>query len=263
MSSVPYLLEARNVAKMFRGVQALSNFSLKLPPLAIHGIIGPNGAGKTTLFNCLTGFLRPTTGSITFRGQDITGEPAYRVARMGMVRTFQNIRLFNRSSVRENVKVALQQSFEPGGSRLWQTVLSSPTFRQRERGMDDATDDLLARVGLYERREQVAGSLPYGDQRKLEIARAVALKPRLLLLDEPTAGMNPTESTELLGLLRRLRDELRITIIVIAHDIPLVMNLCERIQVLNFGQLIAEGEPALIRNNPGVIAAYLGATDVR
>jgi branched-chain amino acid transport system ATP-binding protein len=142
---------------------------------------------------------------------------------------------------------------------LWQTVFSSPAFRARERGIDAVTDELCALAGLAGRRDHMASSLPYGDQRKLEIARAVAIRPRVLLLDEPTAGMNPTESAELLSLLRRLRDELRITIVLVAHDIPLVMNLCERIQVLNFGQLIAEGEPSAIRNNPDVIAAYLGA----
>jgi branched-chain amino acid transport system ATP-binding protein len=250
------LLEARHLSKSFRGVRALEDYSLRLAPLSIHGVIGPNGAGKTTLFNLLTGFLKPTSGDVRLEGQNITGQPAHRIARLGVARTFQNIRLFGGMSVIENVMAALS-----GGRRrasLWRTIVSAPSFRRDERELDARAHELLKLVGLESQRDRPSRDLPYGDQRKLEIARAVAIEPKLLLLDEPSAGMNPTESRELFTLIRKLRDELKITVVVIAHDIPLVMNLCERIQVLNYGKLIAEGDPFTVRNNPDVIAAYLG-----
>ena len=249
------LLEVDNLSKSFAGVQALRGYELRLAPLAIHGVIGPNGAGKTTLFNLLTGFVKPTSGSMRLRGQDITSLPAYRIARLGVARTFQNIRLFGQLSVIDNVKAALQSQDRQS---LLGTLISAPSFLRRERALDERASALLERVGLAARRDQIARSLPYGDQRKLEIARAAALGPAILLLDEPNAGMNPSETSELLELIRRLRDELKITIVMVAHDIPLVMNLCDRIQVLNYGRLIAEGDPAAVRSNPEVIAAYLG-----
>ncbi|SRR6266545_756092 len=250
------LLEATNLSKSFSGVRALDDYALRLAPLSIHGVIGPNGAGKTTLFNLLSGFLTPTTGMIKLAGRNITGQTADRVARLGLARTFQNIRLFGQLSVIENVKIALQSQSHIS---LLGTLVSSPAFLRRERALEQGALELLDRVGLAARHGQIARSLPYGDQRRLEIARAVALNPRILMLDEPNAGMNPAETTELLRLIRRLRDELKITIIMVAHDIPLVMNLCDRIQVLNYGRLIAEGDPATVRNNPEVIAAYLGS----
>ncbi len=250
------LLEATNLSKSFSGVRALDDYALRLAPLSIHGVIGPNGAGKTTLFNLLSGFLTPTTGMIKLAGRNITGQTADRVARLGLARTFQNIRLFGQLSVIENVKIALQSQSHIS---LLGTLVSSPAFLRRERALEQGALELLDRVGLAARHGQSARSLPYGDQRRLEIARAVALNPRILMLDEPNAGMNPAETTELLRLIRRLRDELKITIIMVAHDIPLVMNLCDRIQVLNYGRLIAEGDPATVRNNPEVIAAYLGS----
>ena len=252
---VEHLLTVDSLAKSFAGVRALDGYSLRLPPLIIHGIIGPNGAGKTTLFNLLTGFIKPTAGTIHLRGREITRLPAYRVARLGMARTFQNIRLFGQLSVIDNVKAALQSQMPQS---LPATLFSTPGFRRREHELEQRALALLERVGLAARRGQLARNLPYGDQRKLEIARAVALNPAILLLDEPNAGMNPSETAELLGLVRRLRDELKITIVMVAHDIPLVMNLCDTIQVLNYGRLIAEGDPASVRNNPEVIAAYLG-----
>jgi branched-chain amino acid transport system ATP-binding protein len=250
-----YLLEVDALSKSFAGVHALSDYSLRLAPLTIQAVIGPNGAGKTTLLNLLTGFLRPSAGHIRLAGHEITGQPAERITRMGMARTFQNIRLFGQLSVIENVKAALQSqlSYHPIA-----TLLSAPSFLRNERELTRRADTLLARFGLAARRDQPARSLPDGDQRKLENARAIALQPKVLLLDEPTAGMNPAETSELLTLIRRLRDELEITIVMVAHDIPLVMNLCDRIQVLNYGRLIAEGDPAAVRNNPEVIAAYLG-----
>jgi branched-chain amino acid transport system ATP-binding protein len=249
------LLEIVSLSKAFAGVQALDDYTLRLAPLTIHGVIGPNGAGKTTLFNLLTGFLKPTSGSVRLRGRDITHLPAAQIARLGMARTFQNIRLFGQLSVIDNVKVALQSQQH---HNLLAALVASPAFRRRERELDKRAVELLERVGLAARRAQMAQSLPYGDQRKLEIARAVALNPIILMLDVPNAGMNPSETAELLTLIRRLRNELDITILLVAHDIPLVMNLCDRLQVLNYGKSIAEGDPATVRNNPEVIAAYLG-----
>ncbi len=249
------LLEARGLSKSFRGLQALVDYELRLSPLTIHGVIGPNGAGKTTLFHLLSGFLRPTSGVIAFEGRDITGSPAFKVSRLGIGRTFQNIRLFGELSVLDNVKIALQRQ---SSTSLVGTIVSSRSFRRGERELDTQATDLLELFGLSGQRDRSARNLPYGDQRRLEIARAVGTRPKLLLLDEPNAGMNPIETQELLGLIRRLRDELGITIVLVAHDIPLVMNLCDRIQVLNYGRLIAEGDPAAVRANPDVIAAYLG-----
>jgi branched-chain amino acid transport system ATP-binding protein len=249
------LLEVHGLSKSFRGLQALVDYELRLAPLTIHGVIGPNGAGKTTLFHLLSGFLRPSSGTIAFQGRDITGSAAFVVSRMGIGRTFQNIRLFGELSVLDNVKVALQRQWRRS---LVGTLISSPSFRRRERELDTRAIELLELFGLADQRDRSARNLSYGDQRRLEIARAVGIRPTLLLLDEPNAGMNPIETQELLGLIRRLRDELGITIVLVAHDIPLVMNLCDRIQVLNYGRLIAEGAPAAVRANRDVIAAYIG-----
>jgi branched-chain amino acid transport system ATP-binding protein len=254
-SATTPLLEVEGLSKAFAGVMALQGYTLRLPAHLIHGVIGPNGAGKTTLFNLLTGFLIPTAGRVRLEGRDITGRPAYQIARLGLARTFQNIRLFGHLTVVENVMTALQLH---GPVSLVGTLLSSPAFLRRERMLERQAVALLEQVGLAYRRDQLAQTLAYGDQRRLEIARAVALHPKVLLLDEPNAGMHPTETADLLTLIRRLRDELGITILLVAHDIPLVMNLCDQIQVLNYGRLIAEGDPATVRNNPEVVAAYLG-----
>jgi branched-chain amino acid transport system ATP-binding protein len=251
----PPLLEVRGLSKSFRGLKALVDYDLQLPAGRIHGVIGPNGAGKTTLFHVLSGFLRPSAGAIHFDGRDITGSPAYRVARFGIARTFQNIRLFGDLPVIENVKAGLQGH---APRSLVGAVLSTPSFRRQERELTAHAMELLELFGLGQHRNRLARHLPYGDQRRLEIARAVATAPQVLLLDEPNAGMNPVETQELLGLIRRLRDEQAITIVLVAHDIPLVMNLCDRIQVLNYGRIIAEGDPAAVRSHPDVIAAYLG-----
>jgi branched-chain amino acid transport system ATP-binding protein len=251
------LLEVEGLTRAFSGVIALQDYSLHLQPLTIHGVIGPNGAGKTTLFNLLTGFLVPTKGTIRYHGQDITGRPAYEIARLGIARTFQNIRLFGQLTAIENVKTALQ-SRTPNS--LLSTLFSTPSFLRRERQLEEGSMQLLDLMGIAHRRDRIARSLPYGDQRRLEIARAIALNPKILLLDEPNAGMNPAETADLLELIRRLRNDLKITIIMVAHDIPLVMNLCDQIQVLNYGKLIAEGDPVSVRNNPEVISAYLGET---
>jgi len=253
--AAPPILRVRDLSKRYTGLVALTGYELDLAPGTIHGVIGPNGAGKTTLFNLLSGMVRPTTGSISLEGREMTRLRPARVAQAGIARTFQNIRLFGDMSVLDNVRVASQRHV-PGP--LWAAVLSTRGFRRRERDSMVRAERLLQLVGLAHHGHRLARSLPYGEQRRLEIARAVAVEPRILMLDEPNAGMNPTETADLLTLIRRIRDELGITIIMVAHDIPLVMGLCDRIQVLNYGQLIADGAPGVVRNDPAVIAAYLG-----
>lgn len=249
------LLRVRELSKRYAGLVALTRYTLDLGQGTIHGVIGPNGAGKTTLFNLLSGMVRPTTGTIALEGREMTRLRPAQVAQAGIARTFQNIRLFGDMSVLDNVRVASQRHV-PGP--LWAALLSTPGFRRRERESMVRAERLLHLVGLAHQGHRTAGSLPYGDQRRLEVARAVAVEPRILMLDEPNAGMNPTETADLLALIRRIRDQLGITIILVAHDIPLVMGLCDRIQVLNYGQLIADGAPSVVRNDPAVIAAYLG-----
>jgi branched-chain amino acid transport system ATP-binding protein len=255
MTATEPLLDVHGLSRSFRGLEALTDYELQLPAGSIHGVIGPNGAGKTTLFNVLSGFIRPTRGTITFRGTDVTGAPAWKVSRLGLARTFQNIRLFGDSPVIDNVKVALQRHVRRS---LAGALLTTPSFRRAEADLEARAVELLELFGIEQHRDRLARHLPYGDQRRLEIARAVATKPMVVLLDEPNAGMNPVETQDLLRLIRRIRDEQGITVILVAHDIPLVMNLCDRIQVLNHGRVIADGPPAAVRADPAVIAAYLG-----
>jgi len=251
----PSILQTRGLAKSFLGLQALQDFSVTVKPNEILGLIGPNGAGKTTCFNLLTGFLLPTAGQIYLKGQDITGRSPAQIARLGLVRTFQNIRVFNSMSVVENVMTAAQLRTRYS---LGELLLSAPTFRRKEFQVTARALELLNLLGLSEYANRPAASLPYAHQRRLEIARALATEPQLLLLDEPAAGMNPAESDNLHQLILDLRTRFQLTVLLVEHDMRLVMNLCERIVVLNYGKIIAEGRPEEVRANPQVIAAYLG-----
>ncbi len=255
-ASADAILQTVGLSKSFAGLQALQDISLSVRRGEILGLIGPNGAGKTTCFNLLTGFQVPTTGRITFQTQDITGKPPARIARLGLARTFQNIRVFASLSVLENVLAGAQMRTHIS---LWQTLISGPALRNLETQVTARAHELLELLNLTPYAGQPAASLPYGHQRRLEIARALATEPQLLLLDEPAAGMNPAESDALHQLILDLRTRFKLTILLVEHDMRLVMNLCERIIVLNYGQLIAEGKPDVVRADPQVIAAYLGA----
>ncbi len=249
------VLEMQNVDKRFGGVQAIDNFSVMIEHGKIYGLIGPNGAGKTTIFNNITGIYSPNAGKIFFMGQDITGMAPHRVAQLGIGRTFQNIRLFSNLSVLDNVIIA---SGKDATYNMGQAIFHSKKFKEREKFLNEKARGLLDIVGLQDKAEDKAGSLPYGHQRKLEIARALALDPELLLLDEPAAGMNAEEELDLVSFVKEIRERFDITILMIEHHMDVVTNLCDYCTVLNFGKTIAVGTPAEIKANPEVIRAYLG-----
>lgn len=249
------VLEVRSIARRFGGLIAVNNVSFSVEENEIFGVIGPNGAGKTTLFNIITGLLPPSSGQLIYQGQDLIKQKPYQIAAKGISRTFQNLRLFQNLSARENVSIAHHIHNQTG---LFSSILGLKSARIQEQQSDDRVLELLELVGLSDRAEQKSCNLAYGDRRRLEIARALALKPKVLLLDEPAAGMNPNEKGALSQLIRQIRHEFNLTILLIEHHVPLVMGLCDRIAVLDFGQLIALGEPEKVRNDPAVIEAYLG-----
>jgi len=252
------LLRVEGLTKTFRGLMAVDKYSLALRTGETLGIIGPNGAGKTTVFNLISGTLVPTSGHIYFEGQDVTGHTPHRVVGRGIARTVQSIRLFRSLSVLDNVKVGLQIHARPG---LAQSVLSLPSFTRNERQLTQKAERLLEVFELVEMRDQPAHSLAFGYQRRLEIAATLATHPKLLLLDEPAAGMNPSEKQELVGLVDKIKQDYGLTIMLIEHDMRVIMGICDRIQTLNYGRIIAEGTPDEIRNNPAVIEAYLGHSE--
>jgi branched-chain amino acid transport system ATP-binding protein len=250
------VLETQGVTKIFGGLTAVSDVTFAIPPRSIVSIIGPNGAGKTTFFNILTGLYKPTLGRIAYEGGDITGERPDKIMKMGIARTFQNIRLFGTMTALENVMVGEHSRMRAG---LFGSIFRTPRVRREERDVRDKAAETLEYVGLKPNtHNQLAINLSYGDQRRVEIARALASDPHLLLLDEPTAGMNPQESDSLTAFMRQLRDEKGISILLIEHDMKVIMGVSEHITVLDHGEKIAEGGPQEIRNNPQVIEAYLG-----
>ena len=249
------LLKAEKLSKVFGGLKAVSKFEMEINQGELIGLIGPNGAGKTTAFNLLTGVYVPTTGTIEFDGKSMVGLKPYKITQSGVARTFQNIRLFSELSVLDNVKIAYHSHVKYG---VLESVLRVGRYFKEEDEIEQKAIEFLKIFKLDDKKDEIAKNLPYGEQRRLEIARALAAKPKLLLLDEPAAGMNPQETQELMEMIRWIRNEFDLTILLIEHDMGLVMGVCERIYVLEYGSIIAHGTPDEIKNNPRVIEAYLG-----
>jgi len=249
------MLDVQNISISFGGLKAVQNFSLRIPSGGLYGLIGPNGAGKTTVFNLLTGVYAPQSGSIQLDGVELVGKRPFEIAAAGLSRTFQNIRLFPDLTVLDNVRVAMHLR---GRQRLWSTMLRTPGFVRQEQAIEARARELLAIFALDDRADAYARNLPYGDQRRLEILRAMATEPKLILLDEPAAGMNPAEKVALSRAIDELRKRFGLTVLLIEHDMQLVMEICEQITVLDYGQIMAAGTPTAIREHPKVIEAYLG-----
>lgn len=250
------ILQAERLSRNFGGLQAVDAVSFTVEEGEIFGLIGPNGAGKTTLFNLITGLTPVSSGAFSYRGKLLTGLPPHRIAAQGIGRTFQNIRLFKGLSALENVKISQHTCTRSG---LFSSIIGLPASRQEEHNVEEKAWRLLKLIGLSDRAAELAGNFSYGDQRRLEIGRALALEPKVLLLDEPAAGMNAAEKHSLTGFIRELRELFSLTVLLIEHHVPLVMGLCDRIAVLNFGKMIALGEPSDVQQNQAVIEAYLGA----
>ena len=249
------LLEVKNLGISFGGLRAVDSFNISIEKGQLYGLIGPNGAGKTTVFNLLTGVYKPNEGIVTLDGKNITGKKTIEINKEGVARTFQNIRLFKDMSVLDNVKVGLHNHYKYSAL---EGIFRLPNYYKMEKAMDERAMELLSVFDLDGEADTLASNLPYGKQRKLEITRALATKPKLLLLDEPAAGMNPNETKELMETIRFIRDQFDMTILLIEHDMKLVSGICERLTVLNFGQTLAEGKSSDVLNDPEVIKAYLG-----